>query len=100
MLSSRGAKIVVDYIDRVSFVYPADNMLIKVMDFADTPYTTLPHLVDLPPNAKGKMHGEGDIQDDLNYIPGGPNSPQRQEWLQNHIKPRGPIIKEGNWAWR
>ena len=71
MLSPAGARMIVDYIDRVGFFYPNDNMLMRLMDWVPA-YTTIPHIISLPPSSKDGLHGDNsDVQYDGNRISGG-----------------------------
>ena len=83
VLSSRAARVLVDYIDRVGFARPADHLLFRLMELTDTPYTTIPHIVRLPESAVNNMHNtaDTDIQHTAQYIDGGPFTPGRGEWV-------------------
>ena len=87
MLSSRGAKILVDYIKSVGGLrVPADSTLIRLMYLADQPYTTIPHLVNIPATTLQFHNADSDVQFNSDVIEGGPWTKTRKEWLLKNKK--------------
>jgi len=73
-LSSEGARILIDIIEKHGFIQPADIMRVKLLDLVDGCYTVHPLLVSIPEPTKHVAHADdSDIHYDdtiLQGIPG------------------------------
>ena len=87
IISSAGARVMLDLVEQYGYRHPADNMLMRLQDRTETAFVTLPLLVRMPPFKPGtSTDANSDIQFDFDLIPGSPGHPDNCIW-KNSCEP-------------
>ena len=84
IISSAGARVLLDLIEQYEYRHPADHMLMRLQDHTETAFVTIPFLVRMPPFKPGtSSDANSDIQFDFDLIPGSPGHPDNCVWKKN-----------------